>query len=256
MLLSVDKRGDGWLQLTGDGLCMALAEGPRNVRIYDRRRMDTPLVLPKTSRCMFVGLSADGKWAATGTWKGEGRKDPTVCVWDARTAKLICPLPVPLDANVAFSPDNHWLVTASRAEFRFWEVGTWKPGYRLPVDTERYGLITFAPDSRIAALSTDRSGVRLLDLTTMTELARLEDDDDERPLGFGPDGSMLATVGRRDTIRLWDLRIIRKELREIGLDWAQPPLPPPQVTAPIDIILEAPMPANTRPTSAASTTRP
>ena len=178
-------------------------------------------------------MSADGNWAATGTWDGTGNE--RVCVWDAHTGLRVSSLPVPRDANVAFSPDGHWLVTASSAEFRFWEVGSWKPGYRLSVDTERFGLIAFSPDSRMVALSTGRSGVRLLDVAAMTELATLEDDGDERPLGFSPDGGSLATVGHGNTVRLWDLRRVREQLKEMGLDWPLPPLPPPATPRDVDL---------------------
>src|SRR5262249_3453006 len=45
-------------------------------------------------------------------------------------------------------------------------------------------------------------------------------------LRFSPEGSQLAASTQGRVIQLWDLRAIRQELREVGLDWDLPPYPP------------------------------
>ena len=57
------------------------------------------------------------------------------------------------------------------------------------------------------------------------ELVTLDDLDQELPIAFSPDGGELVTYGLNNTIRLWDLRLIRQELAEMGLDWPAPPIP-------------------------------
>ena len=175
---------------------------------------------------MFVNMSPDMKWVATGTWHGEGIGDDRVRIWDARTGELVRALPVPMDANVAFSPDNRWLVSSSPHDYRFWEVGTWQTRQVLPRESSRFGVIAFSPDARIMAISHRRVGTRLVDVATGVELATFDDVGIESPLGFSPDGGLLATVGQNDTIRLWDLRLIRNQLKSMGLDWPEPSLPP------------------------------
>jgi hypothetical protein len=48
-------------------------------------------------------------------------------------------------------------------------------------------------------------------------------------LAFTPDSSQLAVATGANVIRLWNLRLIREQLREIGLDWDLPPYPPPSL---------------------------
>jgi hypothetical protein len=56
---------------------------------------------------------------------------------------------------------------------------------------------------------------------------------------FTPDGTRLDTVsnGRESGIRVWDLRAIRRGLKELDLDWDTPDYPPepPVVHAPLRI---------------------
>ena len=108
------------------------------------------------------------------------------------------------------------------------------------MDSDVAGSIFFSPDSRMAALSSQHMGVRLMDVNTAVELATLEGEGDERPLGFSPDGGLLVTRGRFETLRLWDLRRLRKELGPMGLDWSQPALPPEQARPPIAISVKEP----------------
>src|SRR5262249_62192022 len=48
------------------------------------------------------------------------------------------------------------------------------------------------------------------------------------PYCFSPDGSQLVThAGKDGALHVWDLRLIRRQLEEMGLDWDLPPYPPP-----------------------------
>src|SRR5262249_13749227 len=62
---------------------------------------------------------------------------------------------------------------------------------------------------------------RLVDPTTGRELATLTDPDldmNHLPI-FTPDGTRLITVSSANGIHVWDLRLIRQRLKELGLDW-------------------------------------
>jgi tetratricopeptide (TPR) repeat protein len=74
---------------------------------------------------------------------------------------------------------------------------------------------------------------RLLHAGTGAELARLEAGNDNAvgPAAFSPDGASVAVGTDNHTVHVWDLRAVRRQLAEIGLDWDLPPYPPP---APLD----------------------
>jgi len=51
-------------------------------------------------------------------------------------------------------------------------------------------------------------------------------------LAFSPSGTQLAVATEAHVIQLWDLRKLRQQLAELGLDWDQPPYPPAPTNAP------------------------
>jgi hypothetical protein len=78
-------------------------------------------------------------------------------------------------------------------------------------------------------VETGQGVVRLVDPRTGREYARLEDPNQDRARGmaFSSDGGLLAvTSGDSQSIHVWDLRAIRQQLVEMGLDWDPKSLPP------------------------------
>src|SRR5207245_9555259 len=68
----------------------------------------------------------------------------------------------------------------------------------------------------------------LREVAAARTIARLQDPHGDRArwLGFTPGGAQLVTVANyARAIHVWDLRLIRQELREMGLDWDLPPYP-------------------------------
>jgi hypothetical protein len=85
-------------------------------------------------------------------------------------------------------------------------------------------------DGQSAAVESVPGIVRLVDLRegrVGEELAQLEPPAREGAFwpSFSPDGSRLAVIGA-DVAGVWDLRQLRAELAELGLDWDCPPYPP------------------------------
>jgi tetratricopeptide (TPR) repeat protein len=129
---------------------------------------------------------------------------------------------VPGFCLVTFSPDGRWLMTTSGG-CRLWEVGSWKEGPKLG---GAYGC--FSADGRLLAVQALAGAVRLVRPESGTELARLEAPE-QTPLAphcFTPDGTRLIAHGMETrALHVWDLRLIRKGLTRLGLDWDAPPYP-------------------------------
>jgi WD40 repeat protein len=172
------------------------------------------LIAPKVS---FIALSPKGQWAAVGTWRGNGTR-----IWDLHTGRQVGKELPGGDAGVAFSPDGRWLVNGTKDEYRFWEVGSWRPGLRIPRTPQTVpGPLAFTTDGKILAIAHSLREVRLLETATGRELATLIAPE---PLGirglcFRPDGEQLAVVCANRALQLWDLRRIRERLAEMELNW-------------------------------------
>jgi WD40 repeat protein len=177
-----------------------------------------------------IALSPDGRWAATGTRKGDGTR-----VWEAATARPVRDLQEG-DACVAFSPDGRWLVTGNGREYSFWDTASWpaRPDHKLPRrDTPGApGPLAFSRDGRVLALTRTAREVALVDPATGQELAALAPPDSGAIswLSFSPDGGRLAVATVDQVVYLWDLGLIRQQLAALNLDWdlaARPPESPP-----------------------------
>jgi WD40 repeat protein len=178
--------------------------------------------------CRYVAVSPDGRWLATGShvrgvqvWRiDEAIKDP------AKEATKVADLPTEHGTPVGFTPDGKWLVAGNVAgNPRLRRVGTWREEAE---DTGRIGC--FSPDGRITAIAEPTRIIRLVEFATGRTLARLESPDlgGTELLAFSPDGSRLV-LGTNDrpapSVRVWDLRAIRKDLAGLGLDWEAPAYP-------------------------------
>jgi tetratricopeptide (TPR) repeat protein len=86
----------------------------------------------------------------------------------------------------------------------------------------------FSPDSQLLAVETGLGVVRLVATATGRDLARLENPDQARArdLTFNADGSKLVANADNECLHVWDLRTLRDQLAQRGLDWDQAPYPP------------------------------
>ena len=141
-------------------------------------------------------FSPDGRTIATFS-SGDTR------LWNVKTAELLFKLPKSEGTDVNFSPDGHWLATASndkQTAGKLWNVETGELKLALPPIGYKTASVIFNADGTILATTNDK-GVMLWDAQTGTLLARL--DEARYPVAFSRDGRTLITGGRMDTALLW-----------------------------------------------------
>jgi serine/threonine protein kinase/WD40 repeat protein len=173
-----------------------------------------PRCVEPFSRLFYTDVSPDGRHVTFGGHL------PQVNVYDMKTARLVFKAPTEGGSYGRFSRDGRWLVTDDGGR-RAYRVGTWEPGPRLAPGTPW----DVSPDSRLVALGMRDGVIRLVELATGRELAWLEDPEQRAGrAAFTPDGTRLV-VSTEDGPRVWDLRLIRKGLTRLGLDWDAPPYP-------------------------------
>jgi serine/threonine protein kinase/WD40 repeat protein len=183
---------------------------------------DKPIPLGPHADARYVAVSRDGEWVATGGFGHPGGAK----VWEARTGTLTKDLPVGPFCQVLFSPDGKRLLTTGGAypgQIRLWKVGSWT---EVPLEQVVSGRNpSFSPGGRILAVEVGTGVIRLLDPKNGKEYARLEDPHQHRAQApsFTSDGSRLvAPTWDGPSIHVWDLRLIRRRLAEMHLDWDLP----------------------------------
>ena len=180
----------------------------------------------------YLSLSSDGKMLATGGWLDENVK-----IWDAHTGNLIKELNEPDwkpegSPTPIFDPDGNSLIIGIWSSYRLVETNSWIAGPRFP----RRGLANMAVSHRGRMLASvfGSTGIQLTDIDTGKVLATLQSSVSTHPIAmaFSPDDTRLAVVhwGTRDLL-VWDLRLLREDLKTMGMDWSGPPYSPVDAAA-------------------------
>jgi eukaryotic-like serine/threonine-protein kinase len=201
--------------------------------VLDLDHPKRPIPLVPHDDVRYTAVSPDGEWAATGShWHTK------VKIWAARVGTLVTELPIETGSIVGFSPDGKWLA-ATGGGLSLWAVGSWKPGKQIGG-----GYFAFSPDSHLLAVEMGQGVVRLVSPNSGQEYARLADPNQERArrLCFSPDGTQLVALTQdSQSLHIWDLRSIREQLADLGLDWDLAPYPPaPEIleTQPLRVQVE------------------
>jgi serine/threonine protein kinase/WD40 repeat protein len=208
-----------------DGRVVAVPLGHTTVLLH-RDHPEGGRMLGRQYDVRFSAVSPDGRWVVTCSHWRDGHSR-SARVWDADTGRQVRELPLEGSTQALFSPDGRWLLTATAGDgCRLWQVRTWRPVRRF----EGYGC--FSPDSRLLALGDVFSVIRLVETATGREVARLSGPE---PLWYAPacftlDGTrLIASSSGADALYAWDLRLIRRQLKELALDWQWPEFPPPDL---------------------------
>ena len=108
-------------------------------------------------------------------------------------------------ASVAFSPDGHWLASASWDNtVRLWDVGTGQERRVFRGHTDAVWGIAFSPDGRRLASGSFDKTVRLWDVAGDDFLELPHPDWVRYAVAFSPDGRRLATACKDTKVRIWE----------------------------------------------------
>ncbi|MEM7232202.1 MAG: WD40 repeat domain-containing serine/threonine-protein kinase [Planctomycetota bacterium] len=164
-----------------------------------------------------VDISPNNRWVAAGAWGYEG-----VRVWDLESPGDIRTLPG-WSAHLGFSPDGEWLIVSTGGLYRQIRVGAWEEvrSYSREGGGGVAGPIGFSADGTLLALATSGAATRFVSPESGEELARLETRSYERLayFAFAPGNGRFVETTESRQVRIWDLHLIRDQLRTHGLDW-------------------------------------
>jgi tetratricopeptide (TPR) repeat protein len=215
------EKGEHTWGASADGRTIAIPkrDGPVVVSLD---RPGRRVVLDPGADLRFCAVSPDGSLVFTGRHSVTPGQNGCK-VWRAADGNLVRELPVGYGMG-SFSPDGKWLVTMGHGP-RLWRVPTWEAG---PVLSDEEVECVFAPDGRTVACGGLRGVVRLCATDSGRELALLEVPGQTtlNPKCFSRDGGRLVAHSSDGVVHVWDLRVLRARLVEMGLDWDAPSLPP------------------------------
>ncbi len=155
-----------------------------------------------------VAFSPNNRWLASNNvdtylW------DPSS--WNISASPIILPS-TGVGTDIAFSLDNHWLVTTNTSDAILWNLRAFNPaanpiillGHEWDIND-----IAISSDSRWLATGGVDATARLWDLTeqdpTATSILLRSHEAAVRSVAFSPDNRWLATGSADGTARLWDL---------------------------------------------------
>ena len=195
-----------------------------------------------TSTVCGVGVSPDGRWAASSGMDGQ------LCLWDLNTLQLKQRWPLGgVGWFIEFSPDSTLLLSSKGgSKTAVWRVpeGTlvrelegsrasiardmpllagfsvnpfldsnparvrisnYATGEQLNELPERGRAVALSPDGRFVAVGLAKSNVVVREVATSRLVTTLATSSEAYSLHFSPDGSRLAMAGWSKTVRVWNL---------------------------------------------------
>jgi WD40 repeat protein len=177
--------------------------------LHKRTVVSVPESYPVTVPITAVAFSPDGTQVATAgyheinLWKQE---DGSLARRLRGTAERVY--------DIAYSPDGHWLATASGDPGLYGKATLWiaepdgggKPVRDLAESGDATYAVAFSPDSALVACAGADRTIRLFKVETGELLATIEDHADWIfDLAFSPDGKRLASASRDKTAKVFDV---------------------------------------------------
>lgn len=172
--------------------------------------------------------SPDGKWLAAGDTGN------VIVLWDTTSGKQSIYIDLSVSilslfrvdesprmcSDMAFSPDEQWLATASwhydrkSGEIKLWKLATSELSCTLRGHHGHVESVAFSPDGNwLASGSSDRT-IKLWDVPGGQSFLTFSAHTDRIGcLAFSPDGKQLASGSNDRTVKVWDISIIGPQER-------------------------------------------
>jgi WD40 repeat protein/Tfp pilus assembly protein PilF len=204
--LPVRTSGDGWL--------VALSPGHNiGAIVFPRDHPEQAIQIAEGQDIRHLEVTRDGRFVIT---KAHTRSNTSL--WNATTGELL------LDFEQGYDTSPFWR--------------EWSQTHNLPSGTKPWQSIPelrldwFSdplPDRRLVFEREGSGRIRIEQIDTERVIAHLDAplEENYRALAVSPDGGHVLATSIDDPggMRMWDLRLVRKELAAMGLDWDAPPIP-------------------------------
>jgi WD40 repeat protein len=145
-------------------------------------------------------------------------------IWAYPSGELVRSFPSTPSDQLQFSPDGRFLAQSDHGDVAVWQVETGERCFdqkRLPQG--RPSAVAFSADSKLFAVG-DEDDVVIRRTADSAVCLRWSSPGALTALAFGPDGRRLVGAAP-EGVWVWDLDLIRRQLRELNLDWSDDPPP-------------------------------
>lgn len=199
------------------GLLAAVSGSPSNVIIFGPTRM--PIMPSASSFSQHVAISEDGRLTAA-----SNPRDKMVRVWHTEDGSPDVELPVGNCTELAFASSAQLLIIGTKETITAYDSGTWLVKWTKPRESN------MPRQSSWMTISSD--GGEILTPFGTTDAALLRASDGEllmhftHPQGWAPTAADFATTGRwlaiaygREPVHLWNLDLLREQLKRLDLNW-------------------------------------
>lgn len=205
---------------TPDGLRLVVADPAGRILVFDSQS-DSLLFEGAHPGVRHVAIDPRGRWVASSASMGA----PNVLLWDLEkrgSRTLVSEGP----ARLAFDSNGSWLAGSLRDRLVLWDTVTWEiRSQHQREESIDSPPLALSPDSRYLATASRRDAILLLRVHTSEELGLLESPTSQQieSLAFDRAGCLLASGFSDGTAEVWDLPLVQRQLRELGLAWDADP---------------------------------
>jgi eukaryotic-like serine/threonine-protein kinase len=193
-------------EFSADGQTIALAGQDPSALLIDTGTGAVIQRFPCGSQDAYcVGLSPDGRWAATGNDQGEVR------IFDATTGDVSATFQAHRSEvrSLAFSPDSTQLASCGNdTSIRMWRLGQrgWRVGPRYQVHGNKVAALAFSPDGLSLASGGTESTIQVVALESGEIVRSLHGHTQTiNMIRYTDAGRTLVTSAREGRVKWWDL---------------------------------------------------
>jgi WD40 repeat protein len=208
------------LDISRDGRFVAQAMYAAGAVVLDRQSGKTMRLQPH-SDARHIAIHPDGSLVASFGWNTKGFR-----LWNGASGKLLHAEEEGTFVGGQFTPDGKYLITVAVGipDILLWSV----PDCKLVRKLGSFAYVAVSPDSRYIAAAEAAGKVRLNRIDNGDLIARFDapGEDYLHDLYFSPNGRYLFGMNvERTKHHVWDLWKLRRQLRELKLDWEIAPAP-------------------------------